>query len=71
VEANFENGVLDIPLPKSEKTRSKKIKIKIGIRPPLSDDPNASVPIIPNIRITALLSSKSSAYRFSKNNLPA
>jgi hypothetical protein len=47
MEANFKNGVLDIRLPKSEKTQSK--KIKIGIRPPLSDEPNASVPVIPNI----------------------
>jgi HSP20 family protein len=28
VEANFKNGVLDIRLPKSEKTHSKKIEIK-------------------------------------------
>jgi HSP20 family molecular chaperone IbpA len=49
VEANFKNGVLDIRPPRFEKTQSKKIKIKIGIRPPLSDDPNASVPILPNI----------------------
>jgi HSP20 family protein len=28
VEANFKNGVLDIKLPKSEKTRKKKIEIK-------------------------------------------
>jgi HSP20 family protein len=28
VDASFKNGVLDIRLPKSEKTRSKKIKIK-------------------------------------------
>jgi len=49
VEANFKNGVPDIRLPKSEKTRSEKIKIKIGIRPPLSNDPNASVAVIPNI----------------------
>ena len=49
VEANFKDGVLDIRPPRFEKTQSKKIKIKIGIRPPLSDDPNASVPILPNI----------------------
>ena len=49
VEANFKNGVLDIRPPRFEKTQSKKIKIKIGIRPPLSNDPNASVPILPNI----------------------